>query len=222
MAVAVTADIIGSRQLDDRVEAQRVFDTTIADVDAELPLATQRLRPTVGDEQQAVYPTLDAALASLLLMRLALPDGIEFRFGIGIGDVGRIPSSASPDGIPEGPGWWAARSAIEHVQTLQKRAAPEARSWIVAHESAAPQREQVRWANAYLLARDELIGGMSARIRRLTYGRCLDRTQRELAAQEGITQSAVSQALTSAGAAAVVEGFRLLDVNVGLSPGSAG
>ena len=55
MTVAVTADIIGSRQLDDRVDAQRVFDEVIARVEADLPLATRPLTPTVGDEQQAVY-----------------------------------------------------------------------------------------------------------------------------------------------------------------------
>ncbi|MFS2241762.1 MULTISPECIES: SatD family protein [unclassified Microbacterium] len=212
MVIAVTADIIGSRQLDDRVAAQRHFDTAIVRAEQDLPLATQPLRPTVGDEQQGVYPTLDAALASVLLIRLALPDGVEFRFGVGVGDVGVIPSAASREGIPEGPGWWAARSAIEHVQTLQRRAAPEARSWIAVDESAQMPAEQVRWANAYLLARDELVGGMRERLRRLTYGRCLGRTQRELAEQEGITQSAVSQALTAAGSAAVVEGFRLLDI----------
>jgi|GEM_PF-3402452 len=38
---------------------------------------------------------------------------------------------------------------------------------------------------------------MSARTRRLTYGRCLGITQRELAAAEGVTQPAVSQALAS-------------------------
>jgi DNA-binding transcriptional regulator LsrR (DeoR family) len=36
-------------------------------------------------------------------------------------------------------------------------------------------------------------------------------TQRSLAEQEGITQSAVSQLLTAAGAASVVEGYRLLE-----------
>ncbi|MGW9628665.1 SatD family protein [Microbacterium sp. NPDC055521] len=213
MVIAVTADIIGSRQLDDRVGAQRHFDAAIARVQRDLPLTAQPLRPTVGDEQQGVYPTLDAALAALLLIRLALPDGVEFRFGLGVGDVGRIPSTASREGISDGPGWWAARSAIEHVQALQRRAAPEARSWIVVHESARMPPEQVRWANAYLLARDELVGAMRERLRRLTYGRCLGRTQRELAEQEGITQSAVSQALTAAGSAAVVEGFRLLDID---------
>jgi hypothetical protein len=211
MVIAVTADIIGSRQLPDRAAAQRAFDTAIARVEHDAPVAVRGLRPTVGDEQQAVYPTLEAALGSVLLLRLALPDGIEFRYGIGIGDIGSVPSAASDGGIPDGPGWWAARRAIEQVQVLQKRTAPQARSWVVAHESAAEtDADAVRWTNAYLLARDELVGAMSERTRRLTYGRCLSRTQAELAAEEGITQSAVSQALSSSGAGSIVEGFRLM------------
>jgi len=213
MTVAVTADIIGSRKFVDRAEAQRAFDAAIARVERDLPVATIDLRPTVGDEQQAVYPTLEAALGAILLLRLALPDGIEFRYGIGIGDVGRVPSSASAEGISDGPGWWAARTAVEHVEALQKRAAPQARSWVVVHESAKKHDgATARWANAYLLTRDEIVGGMSERVRRLTYGRCLSRTQRELAEEEGVTQSAVSQGLATAGAAVIVEGFRLLDL----------
>lgn len=213
MTIAVTADIIGSRKFADRTEAQRAFDTAIARVENDLPVATRGLRPTVGDEQQAIYPTLEAALGAILLLRLALPDGVEFRYGIGVGEVGSVPSSASAQGIPDGPGWWAARTAIEHVEALQKRAAPQARSWIVAHESEEEQQGQaVRWANAYLLTRDEIVGAMSERVRRLTYGRCLSQTQSELAAAEGITQSAVSQSLSTSGAASIVEGFRLLGV----------
>lgn len=212
MAIAVTADIIGSRQLADRNAAQRAFDETIAAVERDFPLATHGLRPTVGDEQQAVYPTLEAALGAILLLRLALPDGVEFRYGVGMGDIGRVRSTTSTQGISDGPGWWAARSAVEHVEVLQRRAAPQARSWIIAHESVAAEHAQtVDWANAHLLTRDEIVGAMSERVRRLTYGRCLSRTQRELAAAEGITQSAVSQSLSTSGAAAIVEGFRLLD-----------
>jgi len=209
MAIAVTADIIGSRQLADRTVAQRAFDETIARVEGDLPVATHGLRPTVGDEQQGVYPSLEAALGTILLLRLALPDGVEFRYGVGIGDVGRVPSTAAEGGISDGPGWWAARTAIEHVEALQKRAAPSARSWIIAHEGGQ-QAEAVRWANSALLARDEIVGAMSERVRRLTYGRCLSVTQRELAASEGITQSAVSQGLSASGAAVIVEGFHLL------------
>ena len=211
MTVAVTADIIGSRQLPDRAAAQRAFDAAIARVERDLPVAVRGLRPTVGDEQQAVYPTLEAALGSVLLLRLALPDGVEFRYGVGIGGVGSVPSAAAEKGIPDGPGWWAARSAIEQLQAMQKRTAPQARTWVVAHETADDANpEAVRWTNAYLLARDELIGAMSERTRRLAYGRCLSRTQKELAEDEGITQSAVSQALSSSGAGSIVEGYRLL------------
>ena len=66
---------------------------------------------------------------------------------------------------------------------------------------------RIAYANAYLLARDDLVASMSERTRRLTYGRCLGRTQRELAEAEGVTQPAVSQALASAGSAALVAGF---------------
>ena len=123
----------------------------------------------------------------------------------------------SPTGaIPEGPGWWAAREAIEHVHATQQRAVPSARTWVVA---AAGEDEgmhsAVRLANAYLLARDHLIGAMTERERRLTYGRCHGVTQRELARAEGITQPAVSQALAAAGSAVIVEGMRALRAEAG-------
>ena len=217
MTIVVTADIVGSRRLADRAEAQRVLDEEIARAEHDLPLATRPLRPTVGDEQQGEYPTLDAAMGSLLLLQLTLPDGIECRFGIGIGAVSAVPS-ASGD-IPEGPAWWAAREAIDKVHALQQRAVPSARTWVVAalDEGATADRE-ARMANSYLLARDQLVGAMSERTRRLTYGRCLGITQRELASSEGITQSAVSQALATSGASAVIEGFRLLGLESAGTP----
>ena len=210
MPVVVTADIVGSRRLADRASAQRALDDAIARVEQDLPVADRPLRPTVGDEQQGVYPSLNAALAALLLLRLALPDDIDCRFGLGVGAIGAVPSAHGA--IPDGPGWWAARAAIEHVHALQQRAVPALRTWVVADEGETDAaRSAVPFANAYLLARDQLIDEMTERTRRLTYGRCLDRTQRELADAEGISQSAVSQALAASGAAALVEGFRLLD-----------
>ena len=66
--------------------------------------------------------------------------------------------------------------------------------------------------HADVLARDQVISEMSERTRRLTYGRLLGRTQSELARSEGITQSAVSQALATAGAGALIEGFAQLQI----------
>ncbi len=209
--IAVTADMVGSRQLADRAWAQSALDAAVARVEHDLPLAIRPLRPTVGDEQQGVYPTLAAALRSLLLLRLALPDGVDCRFGIGIGEIGDVPSAAAATGIPDGPGWWAARAAIDRVHALARRAIPGLRTGVVAHQSAPDAaHEAARLANAYLLTRDQLVSDMTERARRLCYGRCLGRTQRALAASETITQSAVSQALAASGAAAIVEGFRLL------------
>src|SRR5689334_2276180 len=130
MVIATIADIVGSRRLADRGEAQRSIDSTIAQVEKRLPLAAEPLRPTVGDELQAVYATLDDALASLLLIQLALPDGVECRFGLGIGEVDAFDSASGR--LQDGPGWWAARAAIEAVHAKQQRAAPSARTWVVA------------------------------------------------------------------------------------------
>lgn len=205
MTIAVISDIVGSRRLADRASAQRLLDHAIARVQADLPLAVQPLRLTVGDEEQGTYARLEDALASLLLLQLALPDGIECRFGLGIGEVHEIDSVGGV--IADGPGWWAARTAIETVHAKQLRAAPSARTWVVAGRGEDASMHTAAMANAYLLARDELVAAMSERTRRLVYGRCLGVTQRELAQVEGITQPAVSQALTSAGAGSVVEGF---------------
>lgn len=209
MSITVIADMVGSRRLVDREHAQQVLDRAISRVQRDLPVAERELTPTVGDEQQGVYPSLDAALASTLLLQLALPDGIECRFGVGVGSITTIESRGEE--IPEGPGWWAARAAIDAVHVMQRRAAPSARTWIAA--AAGEDDSMIRvvsYANAYLLVRDQLVGAMTERGRRLTYGRCLGTTQRDLATAEGITQSAVSQGLAAAGSAAIVAGFATL------------
>lgn len=209
MVVAIIADIIRSRKLENRVGAQRLLDETIARVEHDLPLATQALRPTVGDEQQGVWLRLEDALTSLLMLQLALPDHIEFRFGVGIGEIRSIDSTHGE--LTDGPGWWAARAAIDHVHSQQQRAMPRMRTWIV----PAPEQDEVMTStiaasNAYLLARDEIVGGMNARARRLTYGRLTGRSQAELAGQEQITQPSVSKALRSAGSSALIAGLEQL------------
>ncbi|MDR6867176.1 hypothetical protein J2Y69_001775 [Microbacterium resistens] len=209
MGVAVIADIVGSRLLRDRSGAQKIFDDIVARVEADIPLAVEPLHATVGDELQARYSSLGDALASLLLVQLGLPDGHDLRFGIGVGEIRQVDSDAAR--LQDGPGWWAARSAIEIVHARQQRAVPTSRTWIVGGpEEDDGMHAAIDLANAYVLARDEIVAGMTGRVRRLTYGRCLHRTQAALAAKEGISQSAVSQALQTAGSSAVVMGFEAL------------
>ncbi|MBD7956961.1 hypothetical protein H9651_04880 [Microbacterium sp. Sa4CUA7] len=210
MTAAVIADIVGSRRLRDRAAAQQALDAAITRVETDVPLAVRPLRPIVGDELQGVYPSLVTASAALLLVRLALPDGIECRFGVGIGELSDVPSAVVGT-IAEGPAWWAAREAIDLVHRKQSRSLVHARTWVAAAPGTDAQtRDCVRLANASFLARDQLVSTMAERTRRLTYGRCLGRTQRELADEEGITQSAVSQALAASGGAVLVAGLKVL------------
>ena len=106
--------------------------------------------------------------------------------------------------------------AIEKVEELARREFRQARTWVVqaaeegdaTADAGAP--DLVRIANAGLLTRDRIVGRWSGRVRRLVYGRIMGTLQAELAEAEGITQSAVSQTLSTAGAAAVIAGYREL------------
>lgn len=209
MVVAVIADIVGSRRLSNRSAAQQLIDATIRRIDREYPLTEHGLRPTVGDEQQAVYRTLEDALVSLLLLQLALPDGIEFRFGLGVGEIHAVQSEHRE--LTDGPGWWAAREAIQISQDRQQHAVPSSRSSIVGAPGQTDVMDsEIAVSNMYLLARDAIVTRMSGRERRLAYGRFNGISQRALAEQEGITQPAVSKALRNSGATALLEGVALL------------
>lgn len=209
MVIAVIADMVGSRQVADRAAAQRELDRTISRVEDDRPLALEPLTPTVGDEQQAIYRDLASALTSLLMVQLALPDGIEVRFGLGVGEVRTFDSAGGR--LSDGSGWWSARAAIEIVQERAQGAVATTRGWIVGAEGQDEVMDvTIATANAYLLVRDELVTAMSERERRLTYGRLIGATQAELADSEQITQPAVSKALRRSGASAVLVGLEEL------------
>lgn len=209
MVAVITADIIASREMTDRATAQRGLEDALAEV-AELgPRASSPLLPTVGDELQGVYAHLSDALAVTMLLQLALPEGVELRFGVGIGDIEDIPSVRGV--LSEGEAWWAARAAIEAVEDLARRAAPSARTRVGAPDSASSdEQELVRVANSGLFVRDRAIAQLTPRTRRLLYGRWRGHTQQALADAEGIVQSAVSQAIAAADGGAILESLRAL------------
>ena len=203
--IPIIADIVSSRELDDRRTAQRAIESAFAQVVDILPAHARPVRPfaaVVGDEFQGAFPTLRAALAATLLVRLALPAVLDLRFGLGLGEVEEIPSTSGS--LSEGPGWWAARAAIEHVEEIARREAPQARTWVAAAEHVAGAADLVRIANAAALARDRVVGRWSDRVRALVCGRIAGVTQGDLAQSQGISQSAVSQTLAAAGATTII------------------
>ena len=178
-------DVVGSRQTADRAALHRRLATGLAEVAS---TATDPPAFTVGDEFQGSYPSVGAAIDAALGIRLCVAPDIDVRFGIGWGEVTILDPST---GIQDGPGWWAAREAIEWIATAQQQ--PALAHVRTAYRSAGDDGPDANAVNAALLCRDHLLGSVDARSLRLLRGLLDHKTKKELAEMEGISASAVSQ-----------------------------
>ncbi|WP_062298771.1 SatD family protein [Demequina maris] len=191
---AVIVDIVRSRELHDRAGAQAAV--LEAFVRAERDAAPLRpLGATVGDEFQGVYVDLAAALRVTTLAALILPDGIEVRAGIGLGEVVDVDGD-----ISDGSAWWRAREAIDEAHRREDAGQAAVRAWCVGASG-----DDAIMASAVLLLRDHVLSRMKSRERRIAAGLIEGRTQAQLAAVESISQAAVSQAAHRSGAIALRE-----------------
>lgn len=199
-SATLIGDLVGSRTAGDREALHRRLGQALADVNAALDPVTP-LRATVGDEYQGVFATVGAALTATLLLRVSLLPDADVRHGVGWGSV-RVLSEVPR--IEDGPGWWAARDAIEAVEEAQGR--PVLRSlrtaYVVAGE-AGPGPEP-RAINAALRLRDHLVSGLSPRSVSVLRGLLGGSTQQEIARAEGISASAVSQRVRHDGLGALL------------------
>jgi len=215
----VIGDLVGSRAAPNRRALHRAVEQALDSVNAGVPALTE-LRITVGDEFQGAYATLGAAIEAALRVRLELLPAADVRVGIGRGPVQLLDAER---GIEDGPGWWAARSAIEAVEQAAGRAATRhlrtayhPAPQTAAHggeptPEAAPDGGEPDAVNAALLCRDHLVGSLSQRSLRLLRGLMdPDTTQSELATLEGISASAVSQRVRADGIGAVLAAEDLL------------
>lgn len=178
-------DIVGSRQAADRSAAHRAVNQALRSV------AEGAIDPpafTVGDEFQGSYPTVGAAIEAALTIRLAVAPGIDVRFGIGWGGVTILDPEA---GIQDGPGWWAAREAIEWTAAAQRQ--PGLALVRTSFRSGDDARRDVDAINAALLCRDHLIGSLDDRSLRIVKGLLSNLAKKDIAAAEGVSASAVSQ-----------------------------
>ncbi|WP_406813889.1 SatD family protein [Mycobacterium sp. M23085] len=178
-------DVVGSRRAADRSELHRVLASALRQVarDAVDPPAF-----TVGDEFQGSYPTVGAAIDAALSLRLAVGPEIDVRFGIGWGAITVLDADA---GIQDGPGWWTAREAIQQTAAAQRQ--PGFTLVRTTFRAETETRSDTAAINAALICRDHLLGSLDERSLRIVRGLMAGRTKKELAADEGISPSAVSQ-----------------------------
>lgn len=199
-------DVVGSRSAGSRPALHGRLEALLAGLNAELQPSVP-LRITVGDEFQGCFGTVGAALAAVRRLRVdALPE-VDIRFGVGWGGVSVL---AEQPRVEDGPGWWAARTAIEDVAAQARRAGHRhVRSAYRCAEGVAGPAEQP--VNAALLLRDQLLGQLDDRALSVLRGLLEGRTQREIAEAEGISASAVSQRVRNDGLAVLVAAEELLE-----------
>jgi hypothetical protein len=183
MKATLIGDVVGSRHVADRRAAHRALNRALADVAAD---AIDPPAFTVGDEFQGSYSTVGAAIAAALSLRLTVAPGIDVRFGIGWGRAMVLDAGA---GIQDGPGWWAAREAIEWTASAQRQPGLA----LVRTSFRGNDRTDVDAINAALICRDHLIGSLDDRSLRILKGLLTNHTKKDIAAAEDISASAVSQ-----------------------------
>jgi hypothetical protein len=208
--VTLIGDIVESKSHPDRARLHRDLREAHALVNRHVR-PVQPLYVTAGDEFQAVYAGIaDAALASMLLrlQLLGCDEPADTRYGLGIGDF-TVFEGGGPMTEQDGPGWWAARDAIELVKQLERKSrSGSPHTWVRRWEG---DDAQVDTSNAFFMTRDALVDGLSARQCRLVVDLILGSTAAAAAAKEGISPSAAAQTLKTAGAYALVDAQQLLN-----------
>jgi SatD family (SatD) len=178
-------DVVGSRRVANRNAQHRRLKDALRDIAAN---AIDAPAFTVGDEFQGSYPAVGLAIDAALSLRLAVAPDIDVRFGLGWGPVTVLDAST---GIQDGPGWWAAREAIEWTASAQRQPGLAlVRTTFRVNSETGPDADAV---NAALICRDHLIGSLDDRSLRILKGLLTNHTKKELAAAESISASAVSQ-----------------------------
>lgn len=207
--VTLIGDLVRSKEAPDRKRLHKALLASLREVNLRLE-PFEELKPTIGDELQGVFLDVGSAVQASLLIRLELlkREEVDSRYGIGFGPVTILEEETRT--TQDGPGWWSARAAIDRVEEMARepRTAflrtrfelPEEKVKVTTREAAA--------INAFLVARDSIVDQMNPRSRRLLLGVRTGRRQAELADEEQIYQSAVSQNLAQSGAFAIAAAER--------------
>lgn len=193
-------DVVGSRDVADRVHLHDRILAAVSAVNEQLEPVVP-LRITVGDEYQGGFATVGEALVAALRLRLLVLPEFDLRHGVGWGSTTVLSNEPR---VEDGPGWWAAREAIGAVAGKAGPGATGVLRTAYRRAEGCDEGPEPAAINAALASRDALVAAASPRSWGVLRGLLSGMSQREIAAEEGISASAVSQRIRRDGLAALV------------------
>lgn len=202
---AVIGDVVGSRSAADRQALHQQLTTTLSTIGKELP---SQYPPTVtaGDEFQASYASIGAALQATFLIKVRLAGMVDVRFGIGWGSVEILDAAQLTQ---DGPAWWQARAAIATVEQRAQRPGTRHARFCYRADSDGDGSGTVA-IEAALLCRDQLMGSLDMRSVRILQGLVAGQSRGDIAAAEKISPSAVSQRAHRSGLDVILDASMML------------
>jgi hypothetical protein len=198
-------DLVGSRSTVDRRRVHRHLRAAVDGANKRFDPVTP-LRITVGDEYQGAFASVGQAIDAALWLRLAIVGDVDVRHGIGWGRTSVLQDEPR---VEDGSGWWVARDAIEEAEAMSRRPGLHAVRTVYRCDPASPGPAPDP-INAALLARDQLIGQGDDRWRRILAQLLEGSTQADVAQEEGVSPSAISQRVRNDGIAVVLATQELL------------
>ena len=201
--LVLIGDMVGSKAQRDRNSLQRSFAETLQK--AQKKYGTAFISPltlTIGDEFQAVLEKSDDLFSLLTFIETQL-DGVQFRYGMGLGGIDTDINSQQAIGM-DGPAFHRARAAIEQAKKEQRR--------FCFKSGHSGQEERI---NILLNWVDYAVKRWNAQRKKIFLYYCEQYTQKEIAARLRITQPAVSQNITAEIFQLTVRTVKLIQEEIG-------
>ncbi len=190
-------DVISSRDDSDREELQRRLRQAFDAVNDLVP-SLQPLMMTIGDEFQAVYETLAAALEAHFRLAIEMYGRATIRVGLGWGAIRVFERERLPL-EQDGEAWWHARDALATIESAEQRYGMPA-GWRTAVITGADDT----LLNGYLVLRDHILAGIDLTDVAIIRGLLAGETLTGIAHSLGLNKSSVSRRASSHGLTALL------------------
>jgi hypothetical protein len=202
----LVGDVVASRAYDDQTALLHSLGSALEHL-ADAEDVVQPPAITIGDEFQGAFATIGAAIRAGLLVRLHLYGEVDVRIGFGWGMIeaqepGRLPFAQT------GPGWWNARSALEHVERAsgQRQWPRHMRS---AFRGGAPGVQGL--LDAFLLCQDQIVHKMDSTDARIATRLLEGSTQKDISGSLPISQPAVARRQMENGPVVLLRAFEAIE-----------